>query len=159
SIDQFQEHWRTSHAAAVRGMDGLARYWQNHAVLRDGEPLLPWPGFDACAQIDVDSLPGMDRAFSASHYQTVVREDERRFIAGTQGGYMLSERVQAQGEVSSGTGVRLLTFMRLSPMASATALSDALQQGSMPSQATGREIYMAFAGGTLGGQRFSLFDA
>src|SRR4051794_9456279 len=80
SIADFQNHWRTSHAAAIRGMAGLKRYWQNHAVLRDGEPLLPWPGFDACAQIEAETLVELDKAFITPYYHGPVREDEKRFI-------------------------------------------------------------------------------
>jgi uncharacterized protein (TIGR02118 family) len=155
---QFQEHWRTAHAAVVRGMPGLVRYWQNHAVLRDGEPLLPWPGFDACAQIDAESLVDFDRAFGSEHYQGPVREDERRFVDGPRGGYVLSERVAVDGDVDP-DGIRLLTFMRLAPLGSMTALADALKAAGPAAGSRARELFLSQTGGSLGGQRFSLFDA
>ena len=124
SIAQFQEHWRTSHAKVIGQLVGLDRYWQNHAVLRDGETILPWPGFDACAQIDAQSMVDMDRAFLSPHYQGAGREDERRFINHTGFGMTLCERVLADGRVD-GSGVRLLTFLRLAPMRAPAALAEA----------------------------------
>jgi uncharacterized protein (TIGR02118 family) len=159
TIPEFQTHWRTAHAAVVKGMAGLKRYWQNHAVLRaDGEPLLPWTGFDACAQIDTDSLADLDRAFASPHYLTTVKEDEYRFVDGPRGGYVLCERAVAEGNIDVG-GVRLLTFMRLTPLGSAAALSEALRGLGTAPGARGRELFLAGTGGALGGQRFSLFDA
>ncbi len=157
TIAQFQEYWRTSHAKVVSQMVGLKRYWQNHAVLRDGETLLPWPGFDACAQIDAETLVDMDRAFLSPHYQGAVREDERRFINHTGFGMTLCERVLADGRID-GTGVRLLTFLRLAPMRVPAALSEALLGDKRPGVAKGREVFLALTG-AAGGQRTSLFDA
>ena len=157
TITQFQEHWRTSHARVVGQMVGLKRYWQNHAVLRDGETILPWPGFDACAQIDADTLLDMERAFLAPHYQITVREDERRFINHTGFGMTLCERALDEGRVD-GSGVRLLTFMRLAPMRAPAALSEALLSAPRSGVAKGREVYLALTG-VAAGQRSSLFDA
>ena len=53
---ECQTHWRTAHADAARSLPGLRGYVQNHAVLRDGEPLLPYPGFDVCAETEFDDL-------------------------------------------------------------------------------------------------------
>jgi uncharacterized protein (TIGR02118 family) len=165
TAEEFQAHWRTSHADVVRGMGGLTRYWQNHAVLRDGEPLLPWPGFDACAQIEGESIADLDRAFSSPHFLSAVRPDERDFLDLTRGGYMLCELAHAEGSAQAGSladtvrnGVRLLTFMRLSPLASQGPLAQALHQPLDGGEWTGREIYLALTG-MASGQRFSQFDA
>lgn len=157
TIDQFQEHWRTSHAKVVSGLVGLKRYWQNHAVLRDGETILPWPGFDACAQIDAETMVDMDRAFLSEHYQGLVREDERRFINHTGFGMTMCERVLADGRLD-GSGVRLLTFMRLAPLRTPAALAEALRADKRPGVAKGREVFLALTGAAAG-QRISLFDA
>jgi hypothetical protein len=157
TITQFQEHWRTSHAKVVSGLVGLKRYWQNHAVLRDGETILPWPGFDACAQIDAETMVDMDRAFLSEHYQVTVREDERRFINHTGFGMTLCERVLADGRLD-GSGVRLLTFMRLAPLRTPAALAEALRADKRSGVAKGREVFLALTGAAAG-QRTSLFDA
>ncbi|MBM3345218.1 MAG: hypothetical protein FJY55_01755 [Betaproteobacteria bacterium] len=157
TITQFQEHWRISHARVVSQLVGLKRYWQNHAVLRDGETLLPWPGFDACAQIDAETMLDMDRAFLSEHYQVTVREDERRFISHAGFGMTLCECVLADGR-TDGSGVRLLTFMRLAPMRAPAALAGALLDDKRTGVAKGREVYLAITGAAAG-QRASLFDA
>ena len=157
SIAQFQEHWRTSHAKVIGQLVGLDRYWQNHAVLRDGETILPWPGFDACAQIDAQSMVDMDRAFLSPHYQGAGREDERRFINHTGFGMTLCERVLADGRVD-GSGVRLLTFLRLAPMRAPAALAEALLGDRRAGVAKGREVFLALSGAAAA-QRTSLFDA
>lgn len=162
----FQQHWRTTHARVAGALDGFTRYWQNHALLRDGEPLLPWPGFDVCAQIEGASIADLDRAFTSAHYLGAVREDEQRFIDTTRGGYMLCERVAAEGDLADAArggavlpGVRLMTFMRLAPMASMAALGERLCARGPDTQAFGREVFLALGGGTMGGQRYSLFEA
>ena len=158
TTEQFQAHWRTNHAVVVREMPHITRYWQNHAVLLDGEPLLPWPGFDACAQIEAASVVDFDRAFGSDQYQTVVRADELRFVDPRRGGYVLSERVAAEGNVEP-DAVRLLLFMRLAPFGALNALAETLAQAGKPEAALGRELFLSQTGGSLGGQRFSLFDA
>jgi uncharacterized protein (TIGR02118 family) len=158
----FQAHWRTTHADVVLGMGGFKRYWQNHAVLRDGEPLLPWTGFDACAQFDGDSIADFDRAFSTEHYLSAVRGDEPNFLDTSRGGYMLCERIYADGRAQDDTidetvrsCVRLMTFMRLTPMGSVAVLGEALRAPVRGGDAVGREAFLA----SIGGQRYSVFDA
>lgn len=162
SASDFQAHWRGPHARVVRDMQGLTRYWQNHAVLREGEPLLPWPGFDACAQFGAEKLTDFDRAFSSEHYLGPVRDDEPNFVDNSKGGSMLCERILAKGDVGVGSknacgesGVRLMTFMRLAPMASLTTLGTALVDAPLSGSACGREVFLALTSG----QRFSVFEA
>lgn len=157
SIAEFQNHWRTSHATAIRGMVGLKRYWQNHAVLRDDEPLLPWPGFDACAQIEADTLLDLDMAFVTPYYHGPVREDEMRFIHHAAFGFLLCERALAEGRVQ-GEGVRLMTFMRLAPLRAPQALADALLNARPAGEFDGREVFLALTA-AASAQRTSLFDA
>ncbi|HSV77790.1 MAG TPA: EthD domain-containing protein [Ramlibacter sp.] len=165
-VAEFQDHWRTTHAQLAAGIPGFRRYWQNHALLQEGENLLPWPGFDVCSQIEADSIADFDRAFSSPHYLEAVRADERRFIDTTGGGYMLCERAAATGALFDAAPagqvlepVRLLTFLRLAPMASSAALGELLCAQQLAPSATGREVFLAFHGGTLGGQRYSIFEA
>ncbi len=80
SIDQFQRHWRTSHADAAGQIPGLRRYTQNHSLLEYGRYLLGYPGFDACSELDFDSVEAMDQGFASETYQTLVRDDEDDFI-------------------------------------------------------------------------------
>lgn len=161
STAEFQEYWRLRHAPVVLGMPGLQRYHQNHAVLQDGEPLLPWPGFDACAQFGADVPSGFDQAFGSGHYRDAVTPDARQFVDTARGGYVLCAPLSgsaAEGSVDAPLGgerVRLLSFLRSAPHRPPGDLADMLQALATPSDALGREVWRA----TVAGQQFSLFDA
>ena len=109
SIEECQAHWRSAHADAARSLPGLRGYVQNHAVLRDGQPLLPHVGFDVCAETEFDDLASMDAAFASDQYQGAIVADELNLIDKARFTHALCERrVLAVGE---GT-VKLMTFVR-----------------------------------------------
>ena len=121
-----QSHWRTEHRDLALGLPGLRGYVQNHAILRDGVPLLPYPGFDVCAETEFDSVESMRTAFASEHYQSTVRGDEAHLIDGDR--FMLAltrRRVLADGEPPDGA-VKLMTFLRAHPMSDPRALVDVL---------------------------------
>ena len=89
---ECQTHWRTAHADAARSLPGLRGYVQNHAVLRDGEPLLPYPGFDVCAETEFDDLEAMDAAFASEQYQGAIVADELKLIDKARFTHALCER-------------------------------------------------------------------
>ena len=162
SAADFQAHWKSGHARLVAAMPELTRYWQHHAILHDGEPLLPWAGFDACAQFGANSLSDYDRGFSSAHYLGAVRADEPNFVDNARGGSMLCEHLFSEGTLSADnplqdqlTGVRLMSFMRLAPMVPLARLGDALAHLPRAREGLGREVFLA---ATLG-QRASVFDA
>lgn len=162
STEDFQAYWRDRHAPVVCGMPGLTLYHQNHAVLHQGEPLLPWPGFDACAQFGAAAATGFDQAFSSAHYRDAVTPDARRFVDTARGGFVLCApqppAAQTHGDLDAPLGgerVRLLTFLRAAPQVSAASLADALQALDIPVDALGRGVWRA----TVAGQQFSIFDA
>lgn len=112
SHEECQRHWRGVHADAALGIPGLRAYTQNHAVLRDGRPLLPYPGFDVCAETQFDDLAAMDEGFASPHYRGAVRDDETLLIDGSR--FLLAvceRRVLADGAAPEGA-VKLMTFMR-----------------------------------------------
>ena len=112
SIEDCQRHWRTAHAAAALGIPGLRAYTQNHAVLDAGRPLLPYPGFDVCAETQFDSLEAMDAAFASAHYRGTVRDDETQLIDGTRFRLAVcARRVLVDGS-PPGDAVKLMTFLR-----------------------------------------------
>jgi len=122
----FQEHWRAEHAALAGELPGLRGYVQNHAVLEDGRPLLPYPGFDACSELEFETLAAMDDAFATEHYRQAVTADEHALIDKSRFGLILTERrVLVDGEVGAGP-VKLLTFLPLDPRSTRAALSDRL---------------------------------
>ena len=73
----LQAHWRSEHADLASQLEGLRSYVQNHAVLEHGRPLFPYVGFDACSELEWDSLEAMDAAFASEHYQQAVVTDEK----------------------------------------------------------------------------------
>src|SRR5579884_1157512 len=83
TVEAAQEHWRTAHGDVASGIPGLRSYVQNHAILRDGLPLLPYPGFDACSELQFDSFDAMRAGFASKHYQSAVRADESNLIDKT----------------------------------------------------------------------------
>jgi uncharacterized protein (TIGR02118 family) len=126
SCEECQRHWRTAHADAARQLPNLRGYVQDHAVLRDGRPLLPHPGFDVCAETEFDDLAAMDDAFASEQYQGAVRADERALIDKAHFAFALTERrVLGGGEPPAGA-VKLMTFVRARAGAAPDALLDAL---------------------------------
>lgn len=156
-IAEFQKHWGSEHGDVVTKLVGVRRYWQNHALLRDGEPMLPWPGFDACSEIEFDSMLAMDAAFSSPAYQEGVKKDEEFLVDKHIGGLMLAERVHVAGRIDM-KGVRLLTFMRCAPQRTVAALHAALRAQPKASTAMARELFLALDD-KAAAQRVSIFDA
>lgn len=124
--EAFQERWRSRHASLAAGLPGLRGYVQNHAVLERGRPLLPYPGFDACSELEFDSLQAMDDAFASEHYRQAVVADERELIDKARFALLLAERrVLLDGEAAGGA-VKLLTFLPLDPRGSHEDLAEVL---------------------------------
>jgi len=162
SAADFQAYWKDRHAPVVCGMPGLTLYQQNHAVLHRGEPLLPWPGFDACAQFGADAPAGFDQAFSSAHYREAVTPDARQFVDTARGGFVLcsppplvSDALGSTDAPLGGEPVRLLSFLRCAPQVAASTLADGLQAAQLPRDALGRTVYRMATSGPY----FSLFDA
>lgn len=157
AIEAAQAHWRTRHAEATIGLPGVRRYWQNHAVLRDGNPLLPWPGFDACSEFDFDDIPAMDRAFTSAHYAEVVKPDEDHLLDKAKGGSLTADRRLLDGAID-GRGVRLIEFLRLAALRRPADLAEVVTRLPAAGGSLAREYYRALDGREAA-QRVSLFDA
>lgn len=114
----FQRHWQSAHADVARDLPGLRRYVQNHAILRDGRPILSYPGFDACSELDFEGIAAMDRAFSSAHYRSSVAEDERELIDRERLRPALMSRRTIRSGSTAGEAVKLMTFWQLDPQAS-----------------------------------------
>jgi uncharacterized protein (TIGR02118 family) len=112
SPQEALDHWRTSHADAAGAIPGLRRYIQLHPVLRDGRPLLPYPGFDACSLLDFDSVETMDAGFASPTYRSSVRDDEDRFVDKKRFSMALTERTTIVAPPEDG-GAILAQFLRV----------------------------------------------
>lgn len=121
----FQEHWRTAHAAAAGAIPGLRRYVQNHAVLVDDQPILPYPGFDACSEIDFDTISAHDAGFASDHYQGQVRADEDEFVDKTRFSWALTERTVVLEREQPVAPVKLLVLWRAHPTRGVEGLQSA----------------------------------
>lgn len=156
SMEEAQTHWATRHAEVARGLPGLKRYWQMHAVLRDGRPLLPWAGFDCCSELDYESLPAIDASFTSDHYFAEVQPDETALLDKTKGGNVTTQRHLLEGEVDPGR-VRLVLFMRAAPLRSGAALAEGVRTLPHPANARARELFVALDG-PAAAQRVGLYD-
>lgn len=120
SIEDFRHHWRTSHADAAGQIPGVRRYTQNHSLLRDGRYLLGYPGFDACSELDFDSVAAMDEGFASETYATVVRNDENDFVDKTRFSLVVTEPTEVIAGAAE--GIKLIRMFRRHPAAEPAAL-------------------------------------
>lgn len=156
--DAFQEHWAGPHGDVVTHLDELKRYWQNHAILSaNGETVLPWPGFDACSDLDFPSFNAMEAAFAGTAYKQAVKADEDRFVEKSRGGLLLGERHVLSQSLDL-EHVRFMRFLRAAPGVEASKFADELLACPKPAEASGREVILALAPDLVGGMR-SMFDA
>ena len=90
SVEQFQQHWRTTHAGLVVRQRGLRRYVQNHTLAsgyRRSEP-----SYDGVAEAWFDDTHAMRELGSTDEYRA-VREDEANFIDATNMGMVITDEV------------------------------------------------------------------
>ncbi|MCP3974849.1 MAG: EthD domain-containing protein [bacterium] len=113
SIEDFRLHWRTAHADAAGQIPGVLRYTQNHSLLQDGRYLLGYPGFDACSELDFDSVAAMDEGFASETYASVVRNDEEEFVDKTRFSLVVTNpTVVTDGPAE---GIKLIQMFRRHP--------------------------------------------
>lgn len=154
SIEQAQAHWASRHAEVAGALPGLQRYWQAHAVLKDGQPLLPWIGFDCCSELDYESIAAIDASFCSDHYFAEVLPDEAYLIDKTRGGSLTTHRELLAGTVDP-AHVRLMIFMRAAPLRGIATLADAVR--ALPTAGNARQLYVALEGAEAA-QRVGLYD-
>ncbi|WP_158703388.1 EthD domain-containing protein [Pseudonocardia dioxanivorans] len=138
TVARFQQHWRDRHGPVIGALPGLRRYWQNHAIA--GSPL-PWPGFDACSEMDADDVAAFDAVFAHPHYLDAGRADERRFVDRSRGGAVLTERVSGAAPAAV-TGVRVLTLLRTAPGVGPGELAAVLRLPGRGGHATAVEAFV-----------------
>lgn len=125
TTSQVLEHWRTSHADAAGQIPGLRRYDQLHPVLVDGGYPLGYPGFDACSELDFDSVEEMEAGFGSQVYQQAVRADEDAFIDKQRFSLVLGTWHDLDGQADA-SAPRLLRMLRVHPAADADVLWSAV---------------------------------
>jgi uncharacterized protein (TIGR02118 family) len=113
TVEEAQEHWRGPHGDVAREIPGIRSYVQNHATYLDGAPLLPYPGFDICAELEFDSFEVMREGFASEHYQTAVRADENHLIDKRRFMLALTRRRVLFDDGVPEDAVKLMTFLRV----------------------------------------------
>ncbi|MBP2366201.1 EthD domain-containing protein [Pseudonocardia parietis] len=149
TVAQFQEHWRERHGPIIGVLPGLRRYWQNHTIT--GEQ--PWPGFDACSEMDADDVAAFEAVFAHPHYLDAGRADEQRFVDRSHGGAVLTRRLGAR-PAGRPAPVRLLTFLRAAPGCGPDPLATVLGRPGRGGGAVAAEAFVA-----VDGQPDPVFDA
>ena len=77
SVEDFQRHWRTRHAALVVRQSGLRRYIQNHTLLSAYDR--SEPSYDGVAEAWFDDTDSMRALSSSPEYLTRLN---KRFFCG-----------------------------------------------------------------------------
>lgn len=91
TIQSFQDHWKQNHGPTAGDIPNLVRYVQHHAVLIDGRTVLPYPGFDACSELDFESIDAMDEGFRLAAERGELKADEDRFVDKSRYTWLLGE--------------------------------------------------------------------
>jgi uncharacterized protein (TIGR02118 family) len=108
TVEAFQEHWRTRHAALIARIPAVRRYAQNYplpSAYRKGEP-----PFDAVAESSFDDTNAM-RVLAKTPQYAAVTADEPNFIdRSTMGSIITEEHVVKDGPVPP-EGVKSIDFV------------------------------------------------
>jgi uncharacterized protein (TIGR02118 family) len=145
SVQQFQDHWRRQHGPTAGAIPNLRRYVQHHAVLIDGGLVLPYPGFDACSELDFDSIAAMDEGFADAAQRGELRADEDRFVDKARFSWVLGEVDVRVADRVVADPVTLVTWWRAHRSASRDRLSTVLTgawEAALP-EVSGRRIIAA----------------
>jgi hypothetical protein len=135
SIVDFQEHWRRHHGPTAGAIPNLRRYVQHHAVTDEGRLLLPYPGFDACSELDFESPEAMDHGFARAAAAGELEADEQRFVDKTRYSWLLGESDRRSASETSDhrsppvvavDTVTLTTWWRAHPASTPARLIDVL---------------------------------
>ena len=119
-------HWRGKHAAIGASLPKVRAYVQNHGVLDGGRFLLPYPGFDIMPELDWDSLEDMDAAIESPAHEQDSVDDEANFIDTSRTGLVVADRRVLEEVEPEAESVKLITFWRRSPSASASDFAAAV---------------------------------
>ncbi|MGE0821007.1 MAG: EthD domain-containing protein [Candidatus Binatia bacterium] len=99
SVEEFQQYWRTTHAAIVKKLPGLRRYVQSHTLLsgyRKGEP-----AYDGTAELWYDNTDAL-RALVGTKEFAATQADEINFMDhATAGQIFTEEHVIKDGAIPS----------------------------------------------------------
>ena len=128
SIGGFQTHWKEQHGPTAGAIPDLKRYVQHHAVVVDGRSILPYPGFDACSELDFESIDAMDEGFRLAAESGELKADEDRFVDKEKYSWLLGEtevRFERPGAPPNDP-ITLVTWWRSHPASNRDRLVEVL---------------------------------
>lgn len=146
TIEAFQEHWKTAHGPTAGAIANLTRYVQHHAVVFDGRTVFPYPGFDACSELDFESLEHMDDGFAQAAAAGDLKADEDRFVDKSRYSWILGEVDVRMEATESEDPVTLVTWWRTHPASDADRLLQTLTgewEVGIDDVAAGRRLIVA----------------
>jgi uncharacterized protein (TIGR02118 family) len=108
--DDFQRHWRGKHAELAKLLPDLRSYVQNHAVLGPNGPLLPYPGFDVCVELEYDSREAMEASLTSPTYRGAAIADQAGFSDMS---HLMSMLVDSDHAEESAPGLDAIKHMTL----------------------------------------------
>lgn len=89
SVEEFQRHWRETHAPIAARIPGIRRYVQCHTLPSLYAGKTP-PPYDGVAELWFDDLEAFQRAVASPEVKT-AREDELKFIDHSRSSLILAE--------------------------------------------------------------------
>jgi uncharacterized protein (TIGR02118 family) len=116
TVEQFQGHWRTTHAELVVRQQGLRRYVQNHTLASayrepaSREPNSREPNYDGVAEAWFDDTQAMRELGASAEYQA-VREDESNFIDAASMGVVITDEVVIVDGAVPEPSVKMIAFL------------------------------------------------
>jgi len=128
TTEEFVRRW-TEHGVMTRraGRPGRLSYVQNVPVLEHGRHLLPYPGFDVCAEATYESMAAVTAAFASGapvglHPDRYTLLDESGFCP------VIARRQVLVDRGVTGDAVKLMIFYRAHPLHGPADLIDRLMK-------------------------------
>ena len=97
SVEDFQKHWRTTHADIILRLPGIRRYIQSHVLAsgyRKGEPV-----YDAVAESYFDDTQAMKALAKMPEYAAVLADEPNFIDAASMASIITDEYVIKDGTV------------------------------------------------------------
>ena len=112
SVEDFQKHWRTTHADIIVRLPGIRRYIQSHVLAsayRKGEPV-----YDAVAESYFDDTQAMKALAKMPEYAKVLA-DEPNFIDAPSQASIITDEYVIKDAPAPRNGVKSIDFVTHKP--------------------------------------------
>ncbi len=109
SVEDFQKHWRTTHADIIVRLPGIRRYVQSHVLAsgyRKGEPV-----YDGVAESYFDDTQAMKALAKLPEYAAVLA-DEPNFIERASMGSIITDEYLIKDGPAPASAVKSIDFIK-----------------------------------------------